>query len=126
MRHWAARSLPASEVTRVLGSGALLIHLVQEWGGVASSRHGGALDHRAGGRPRGRPLLLFPPLRLLLLQPLLCHLPPVDGCVAVGLWLLLPLPGAGEGLGWAWADCGVVLACSWWYCGVVMGWLGVV
>lgn len=31
-----------------------------------------------------------------------------------------------EGWGWAWADCGVVLACSWWYCGVVMGWLGVV
>ena len=84
MRQWAARSLPASEVTRVLGAGALPIHLVQEWGGIASNRHGGAFDHRAGGGPRGQPLLLFPPLCLLLLQPLLCHLPPVDGCMAVG------------------------------------------
>ena len=74
MRQWAARSLPASEVTRVLGAGALPIHLVQEWGGIASNRHGGAFNHRAGGGPRGQPLLLFPPLRLLLLQPLLCHL----------------------------------------------------
>lgn len=84
MRQWAARSLPASEVTRVLGAGALPIHLVQEWGGIASNRHGGAFDHRAGGGPRGQPLLLFPPLGLLLLQPLFCHLAPVDGCMAVG------------------------------------------
>ena len=68
MRQWAARSLPASEVTRVLGAGALPIHLVQEWGGIASNRHGGAFDHRAGGGPRGQPLLLFPPLGPLLLQ----------------------------------------------------------
>lgn len=78
------RHLPASEVTRVLGAGPLPIHLVQERGGITSNRHGGAFNHRAGGRPRCQPLLLFPPLSLLLLKPLLRHLPPVYGCVAVG------------------------------------------
>ena len=80
MRQWAARSLPASEVTRVLGAGALPIHLVQEWGGIASNRHGGAFDQRAGGGPRGQPLLLFLPLHLLLLQPVLCHLLMLFNC----------------------------------------------
>lgn len=86
MRQWEARPLPASEVTRVLGAGPLPIHLVQKRGGIASNGHGGAFDHGAGGGPRCQPLLLFPPLCLLLLKPLFRHLPPVDGCVAVGPW----------------------------------------
>lgn len=66
------------------GSRPLPIHLVQEWSGIASNRHGGAFNHRAGGWPRCQPLLLFPPLSLLLLKPLLRHLPPIDGCMTVG------------------------------------------
>lgn len=62
----------------------LSIHLVQQRRGVPSQGHGRALDHGAGGRARRQPLLLFPPLSLLLLQPLLGHLPPVDGSVSVG------------------------------------------
>lgn len=100
MRQWAARPPPASEVTRVLGAGPLPIHLVQERGGIASNRHGGAFNHRAGGGPGRQPLLLFPPFCLLFLQPLLRHLPPVNGCMAVG-------PGRRKGtlrLGFPWGS----------------------
>lgn len=62
----------------------LSIHLIQERRGVPGDGHGRALDHGAGRGARGQPLLLFPPLSLLLLQPLLGHLAPVDGSVAVG------------------------------------------
>lgn len=52
---------------RVRGTGPLPIHLVQEWGRIASNGHGGALDHGAGGGPWGQPLFLFPSLCLLFL-----------------------------------------------------------
>lgn len=67
-----------------VGCQVLSIHLIQERRGVPGDGHGRALDHGAGRRARGQPLLLFPPLSLLLLQPLLGHLAPVDGSVAVG------------------------------------------
>lgn len=63
---------------------ALSVHLIEQRCGVPGDGHGRALDHGAGGRARSQPLLLFPPFSLLLLQPLLGHLPPVDRSVAVG------------------------------------------
>lgn len=62
----------------------LSIHLIQQWRGVPSDGHGRALDHGARRRARSQPLLLFPPFSLLLLEPLLGHLPPVDRSVTVG------------------------------------------
>lgn len=62
----------------------LSVHLIQQRRGVPGDGHGRALDHGAGGRARRQPLLLFPPFSLLLLQPLLGHLPPVDRGVTVG------------------------------------------
>lgn len=63
---------------------SLSVHLVEQRRGVPGDGHGRALDHGAGGRARSQPLLLFPPFSLLLLEPLLGHLPPVDRSVAVG------------------------------------------
>lgn len=60
------------------GVGGLPIHFVQQWCGISSDGHGGALDHGARGWARGQPLLLLPPLGLLLLEPLFGHLAPVD------------------------------------------------
>lgn len=62
----------------------LSVHLIQQRCGVPGDGHGCALNHGAGRRARSQPLLLFPPLSLLLLEPLLGHLPPVDGSVTVG------------------------------------------
>lgn len=79
-----------AEVTGQVQHG-LSIHLIQQWCGVPSDGHGRALDHGAGRRARSQPLLLFPPFSLLLLEPLLGHLPPVDRSVTVG-----PAEGEGE------------------------------
>lgn len=75
--------LPPSLESGGVGCQVLSIHLIQERRGVPGDGHGRALDHGAGRGARGQPLLLFPPLSLLLLQPLLGHLAPVDGSVAV-------------------------------------------
>lgn len=45
----------------------LPIHLIQEWGRISSSGHGGAFNHGAGRGSRGQPLFLFPSFCLLLL-----------------------------------------------------------
>lgn len=87
--------------------GRLPVHFVQEWGGVAGHGHGRALDHGAGRRARGQPLLLLPAFGLLLLQPLLGHLAPVDGRVGGG-----PAGGTGQTMrtgGVAPFSCGCVL-----------------
>lgn len=62
----------------------LSVHLIEQRCGIPGDGHGCALNHGAGRRARSQPLLLFPPLSLLLLEPLLGHLPPVDGSVTVG------------------------------------------
>ena len=113
MRQWAARSLPASEVTRILGAGALPIHLVQEWGDIASNGHGGALDHRAGG-DRGVSLCF----RFRCSASFSCSRCSATFPQSIAAWLLdfgccCRCRELEEGWGWAWADCGVVLACSW-------------
>lgn len=55
----------------------LSVHFIQQRRGVSGDGHGRALDHGAGRWPWSHPLSLLPPLRLLLLQPLLRHLAPV-------------------------------------------------
>lgn len=62
----------------------LSVHLIEQRCGIPGDGHGCALNHGAGRWARSQPLLLFPPLSLLLLEPLLGHLPPVDGSVTVG------------------------------------------
>lgn len=79
---------------------ALSVHFIQQWRGVSGYGHGRALDHGAGRRPRRHPLSLLPPLRLLLLQPLLRHLAPVHRCGAAAAGPMERDDGGGGGQGW--------------------------
>lgn len=74
---WQQREGGAGGEGRGAGLHVLSVHFIQQRRGVPGDGHGRALDHGAGRRPRRHPLSLLPPLRLLLLQPLLRHLAPV-------------------------------------------------